>query len=64
MGSRIYIECLHIHKEKGDNSVAKHNHKDVDWMEEMTEEEIPMVINKWNTEECKLNQHWVTISHP
>lgn len=22
MGSRIYIECLHIHK-KGDNSVAK-----------------------------------------
>lgn len=46
MGSRIYIERLYIHKEKGDNSVAKHNHKDVDWMEEMTEEEIPMAINK------------------
>ena len=62
MESRIYIECLHISKEKRDNSVAKTQPQE--WMEEMIEEEIQVVINKWNTEECKLKQHWVTISHP
>lgn len=33
-------------RRRGTTQWQKHNHKDVDWMEEMTEEEIPMVINK------------------
>lgn len=44
MESIIYIERLHISKEKRDNSVAKTQPQE--WMEEMIEEEIQVVINK------------------
>lgn len=44
MESRIRIECLHINKEKRDNPLAKTRPQQ--WTEEMTEEEIQIVINK------------------